>query len=243
MLWKDTINQLKNKIEYNIHKAVYDKEAEEYSKNKANAGNKIIDSFDASGVTINTNALPTDISKINASGVNISVDSDFSVGRMIGKIISTTLSYLTFATIPFIILSVGMLVANDMIIYPAPLRIFGFLSTILNPIVASIALIYYLLRALYSTYMKFRGKLENSQKYELPSIFAFLPITSYEASSSIGRFFIYPFNYPKTEEDADKLPKLASEHLKRLEDSFSGFEEIRKNKVFADLLEVVKKEL
>jgi hypothetical protein len=137
MLWKDTINQLKNKIEYNIHRAVYDKDAEEYSKNKAN---KIIDSFDTSGITINTSVLPTDI-----SGINIHVDSDFSVGRMIGKIIYKTLTYLTIAIIPFIILSIGMLVANDMIIYPAPLRIFGFLSTILNPIIASIALIYYLL--------------------------------------------------------------------------------------------------
>jgi hypothetical protein len=114
---------------------------------------------------------------------------------------------------PLLILYLASLVSNEMIVYPAPIRFLFFLfvltlCSIFSP--ATVILVfYYLVKAGYSYY---RNHLEerDGDTTEIriyPRIFAVLPITTTPGESLLGRFFKYPFHYPKTEKDRKELER------------------------------------
>jgi hypothetical protein len=158
---------------------------------------------------------------------------------------------------PLLILYLASLVANEMIVYPAPMRVFFFLfvlvlCSVFSP--ATVVLVfYYLVKAGYSYY---RNELEDREGDTTPiriypRIFALLPITTTPGASLLGRFFKYPFHYPKTEEDRKELERtdgdgkgsIMDEYMEALKESFPYGETVKGSEPFAERYAAVEKNM
>jgi hypothetical protein len=160
---------------------------------------------------------------------------------------------------PLLILYLASLVSNEMIVYPAPMRFFFFLfvltlCSVFSP--ATVILVfYYLVKAGYSYY---RNELEDRDGDTTPiriypRIFAILPIATTPATSLVGRFFKYPFYYPKTEEDrkelertdgnGDRTKSIMDEYIEALKESFPYGETVKGSEPFAERYATVEKNM
>lgn len=157
---------------------------------------------------------------------------------------------------PLLILYLASLVSNEMIVYPAPIRFIFFLfvltlCSVFSP--ATVILVfYYLVKAGYSYY---RNQLEDREGDTTPiriypRIFAILPIATTPATSLLGRFFKYPFYYPKTEEDRKELERtdgsggsIMDEYMEVLKESFPYGETVKGSEPFAERYNTVEKNM
>lgn len=160
---------------------------------------------------------------------------------------------------PLLILYLASLVSNEMIVYPAPMRFFFFLfvltlCSVFSP--ATVILVfYYLVKAGYSYY---RNELEDRDGDTTPiriypRIFAILPIATTPATSLVGRFFKYPFYYPKTEEDrkelertdgnGDRTKSIMDEYIEALKESFPYGETVKGSDPFAERYATLEKNM
>ena len=152
---------------------------------------------------------------------------------------------------PLLILYLASLVSNEMIVYPAPIRFLFFffvltLCYVFSP--ATVILVfYYLVKAGYSYY---RNHLEDrdgdtTEIRIYPRIFAVLPITTTPGASLLGRFFKYPFHYPKTElERTDgKGGSIMDEYMEVLKESFPYGETVKGSEPFAERYEKIEKNI
>ena len=80
---------------------------------------------------------------------------------------------------------------------------------------------------------------EEDKKPILPPIFALLPIKLTEPETKIGKFFMYPFTYPKSDVGAQKLPKIMANYEKELEGSFKEFDKYKTMPIFSKLINKV----
>jgi len=157
---------------------------------------------------------------------------------------------------PLLILYLASLVSNEMIVYPAPIRFIFFvfvltICSLFSP--ATVILVfYYLVKAGYSYY---RNELEDrdgdtTEIRIYPRIFAILPIATTPATSLIGRFFKYPFYYPKTEEDRKVLERtdgkggsIMDEYMEVLKESFPYGETVKGSEPFAERYATIEKNM
>lgn len=169
----------------------------------------------------------------------------FSAMRLAKKIVNQTLNIIFQVFFPFIGLLLGMIVANEMIVYSAPIRIIFFVATFLVcyfvPFYAILLAIFYLFKGGYSYYIN--NMTEGPKRIIMPTIFALLPITTYKPQSSVASFFMYPFTYPKTELDAEQLPKIMESYWKDLTRSFPGYDSVKDLPIFVDDIKKLQKEL
>jgi hypothetical protein len=165
------------------------------------------------------------------------------------------LSFLQQLIYPLLVLYMASLVANEMIVYPSPIRIFFFIFVVLLCLVFSPALVvlifYYMIKAAYSYY---RNQLEQ-QEIEVrifPRIFALLPVTTTPPMSLWGRLFKYPFYYPKTDNDRKELERtngkeekksIMDEYMDALEASFPYGEKVKGSEPFAKRFETVEQNI
>ena len=188
------LSNLKNKLTYKLHNVAYDPNAnkfaaerakkqkeEEEKKKQENADNKTTDDEDP---------------------------NKFSFKRVLKKTGNKTLDIIKKAIIPFVALMLAMIVTNELIVYSVPIRIIFFIFTFficLFPPAALILGFFYLLKGGYSYYVNHMT--DRPKREIMPTIYALLPITTYQPTSSLGSFFLYPFTYPKNEIAAEQLPK------------------------------------
>ena len=158
---------------------------------------------------------------------------------------------------PLLILYLASLVSNEMIVYPAPIRVLFFLFVLILCSVFSpatvILVFYYLMKAGYSYY---RNELEDRDGGKTgiriyPRIFALLPITTTPATSLLGRLFKYPFHYPKTEQDRKELERtdgkgeksIMDEYMEVLKESFPYGETVKGSEPFAERYATIEKNI
>ena len=227
------VNSLKNKVKYNLHQAVNDPEANEFAAEqpdeplfkKEEVVEEDKDYFDIT-----------------------STDSDpnkFNPTRFLKKIGNHVVRVVKTAFVPCIMLILSMYVANELIVYSAPIRfiffVFTFLICYLFKPMFIILLVYYLCKAGYSYYI---NELTKGPKVKImPTIFALLPLTTYKPTTALGSFFMYPFTYPKTSQDEERLPVLMKEYLKSLKKSFSYFETVQSLPSFVEGMERLEENL
>ena len=207
-------SNLINKLKYNLHKAVYDPNANKFIEEQAK---KKKDSTD--NITTDT----------NTDGEISSDPNKFSAKRLAKKVGSQTLDILKKVFFPFVALMLAMIIANELIVYAVPIRIVFFIFTLALCTysgVASILLsLYYILKGGYSYYINHMT--DGPKKDIMPTIFALLPITTYKPLSSFAAFFLYPFTYPKTENGVLKLPNIMQQYWQALVESFKNFDKIK----------------
>jgi len=169
------------------------------------------------------------------------------------KIISTLLEYgLKLALIIFY-LYLASLVANDMIIYAAPIRAFFFVFTLFFTITlfpcAFFVALYYLLKKGYDYYNQYLSSATVKPPLSFPMIFAILPLTTYYPTSPFVRFFLWAFMYQKSdkpgrmEKENKRLEIIMKNYRDDLHSSFEYLEKIKTTPPFSNLYEIIEKKL
>lgn len=146
--------------------------------------------------------------------------------------IAALVNSLYICTYVAIVLFIGMLVSNDMINLPTPMRIFGFLVACilsLTPPGMFLFMIYYGLRVFYAISMNYILDIKNPEKIPyFPKIFALLPIYNGRIESSFLGALMYPFTYPKSDSAQEKLKELVEKYKDNLDKSFGSLDEYLK---------------
>ena len=212
---KSIITNLVNKVSYKLQKASYDPEADAYAEKKEEKKEIAPDTTDP---------------------------NTFNKRRFANKVYDQFTNTFKICIWPFIAIMSAMIVANEMIIYPVPMRIIFFIFTIilimLNSIAAVLLPIFYILKGGYSYYI---NNMKNGKKQRIiPKIYALLPIMEYKETSYLKSLLLYPFSYPKTDSE---LPEITNDYWKSLIESFKGYDKIKDLPVFVNDIKNAKKSL
>ena len=178
-----------------------------------------------------------------------------------GEIIKATLTniknvvwdYLFKFIVSFFYIMLASLVANDMIIYAAPIRAFFFLFTLFFTTTifpcAIVVAIYYLLKKGYDYYNQYLSSAKDKPLKCFPMIFAILPLTTYYPTSPFIRFFLWIFMYQKSdkpermEKENERLEDIMKKYWDDLNGSFEYLDKIKDTPPFKNFYEIVEKKL
>lgn len=207
------LSNLKNKVTYNLHQAVSDPDANEFASNQP--------------------APPPVTEKVESDDYfEISTTDDpntFNANRLLRKIGNQIIRIIKNGFYPCIVIILSMYVANELIVYSAPIRLIFFMVTfwICYHFMPFLILLlgYYLCKLGYGYYL---NQLSDGPKTKImPTIFALLPLTTDTPVSSLGAFFMYPFTYPKNDKDAKKLPIIMNNYMESLNKAFTYFDKVK----------------
>jgi hypothetical protein len=171
-----------------------------------------------------------------------STDPPSAPRRILTKIWSGFTTGIRMLWYPFACLVLAIFVANDMIVYTAPVRVLFFVFTFLVCYFFSYmftALLFgYAIKAGYQWYI--HNTVGDKTKNIMPAAFTILPITTYQPTSPLGSFFYAPFWYPQSEKKAIRLSEIMQQYWNQLQESFPGFNEIKNLPVFTEGLKQAK---
>lgn len=143
-----------------------------------------------------------------------------------------------------LVLLLSSLVANEMIVYPPPIRLGFFLFTLILCLLASpvifILSIYFLCKKGYDYYINELMWEEGMPKQIImTSLFAFLPLTTNESEGRLKNFFMKPFQYGGqfSQQDGEELAKRMEMYEEDLRESFPYLEKIKNKEPFDARLE------
>ena len=230
---KSILGNVRDKIVYKIHTATYDPEAEKFAKEKKEKEEKAKEekgkqeAFEEAQKS--QDGTPTDSSKKKEEPAKPGIAAKIWRG-------------VTLAFVPLLCLMLSSLVANEMIVYAPPVRILFFLFTFLTCFflrhVMYLLFFAYVIKGGYSYYI---NQMSGGPKQLIwPTRFSLLPITTYVPESLLGRFFLYPFRYPKKEEETETLTAIMADYQNKLNESYPGLEQVKKLPIFVEDLKNVK---
>ena len=169
------------------------------------------------------------------------------------KIVSTLFKYGSALFIIMFYFYLASLVANDMIIYAAPIRAFFFVFTLFFTVTlfpcAIVVALYYLLKKGYDYYNQNLSSATVKPPLSFPMIFAILPLTTYYPTSPFARFFLWAFMYQKSdkpermEKENERLKTIMENYRNDLHSSFEYLEKIKTTPPFSNLYEMIEKKL
>lgn len=222
---------LKNKVKYNLHQAVYDPNANQYVQERK-------EQVDAA-------AQKQQEAKAAATDKENGDPNKFSAKRLAKKVGNQAWAAIQKGFPAFLALMLAMIVTNDLIVYSAPIRIIFFIFTFAICYFAQASALmlgfFYLLKGGYSYY--YNNMTDRPKRVIMPPIFALAPITTYKPMSTLGGFFMYPFTYPKTELSAQQLPVIMKQYWDDLQESFKDLDTVKNLPIFADGLKQIQKDL
>jgi hypothetical protein len=168
----------------------------------------------------------------------------FSITRLFSKTWTHLSNNIATYAVPFVALMLSMLVANEAIIYTPPVRILFFVATFVicvmfNAYLAFLAF-FYIIKAGYSYYVN--NMTDGPKRNIFPTIFAILPITTYEPSGAFTSVLLSPFRYPKSEEKQAKLPELMKDYWNLLLASFPGLDKVKNQPTIAKGLKNIEEQ-
>ena len=189
------LTKLANKINFHASKALDDPEAETYAKeqsiqlaqDKAVAERKLQANADAAKDSETK-------SQIDKKAKELQSRSQFSVFRATGQTATGILSIFGFFILAAVMMYSGHLVANKDIGYSSPFRVLSFLY-------GSLFFIYHIPMGLYDIYVNKKRLI----------YYSFLPLSTYQPSGDLEKFFLGPFCY--TENQESQAAKMAVEAL------------------------------
>lgn len=209
------LTNLKNKVNYNLHQAVNDPDANEFASNQPES----------------PSSEPTkEIGDEDYFKLPSTDDPNtFDFNRLIIKIGNHGVRMIKKGFYPCLVFILSMYVTNEMIVYVWQIRLIFFIATFLicyyfMPFFI-ILIGYYVCKTGYEYYL---NNLSDGPKMKImPTIFALLPLTTDTPISSLGAFFMYPFTYPKNDKDAKKLPIIMNQYMESLKKSFTYFDKVK----------------
>ena len=210
------LTKLQNKVTYKLNEAVDDPNAKKFAEERKT--NQALAAKEA----------PTPQDQ--------STDTPPSTGRRIlTKIWNGFTSGIALLLYPVACLVLAMFVANDMIVYAAPVRILFFVFTFLTCYFLSYmfaALLFgYTIKGGYQWYTY--HMVGDHTKDIMPTVFTITPTTTYQPTSPLGSFVLAPFWYPQSEKKATVLPDIMRHYWNQLQESFPGLGELKSLPLFA----------
>jgi len=209
------LTNLKNKVTYNLHKAVSDPDANEFAANQPESPS------------------PEPTKKIGDDDYFKLPTTDdpntFDFNRLMIKTANRAIRMIRKGFYPCLVIILSMYVANELIVYTWQIRLIFFIVTfwICYYFMPFLILLigYYLCKSGYEYYL---NNLSDGPKTKImPTIFALLPLTTDIPNSSLGAFFVYPFTYPKNDKDAKQLPIIMNNYAESLKKSFTYFDKVK----------------
>ena len=228
----DFLKRLQNKLTYYIYKTVNDDEANKYAEQKQQP-------IEIKEDVVEAVTLPTKTTTVDQIDISRILQNVYDKGSQLVSI----LFY------PILSLYLASLVANELIVYPAPIRlIFFILVLVLCNIFAYIAILmvgYYICKKLYEMYLNREQDPPQPRVKLMPKIFAMIPFTTYTSDNGLVNLFLYPFRYLKgdnAEKDFSFLQILMKKYTDSLNESFPYYEVIRTTEeIFTDRKEIFDK--
>ena len=221
------LTNLKNKVQYNLHQAVYDPTANKFAEDQQKQQQQAV--------------AQAEEKKAEATAAEEGDPNSFSYKRTAKNAYASSVYWIGVLIVPFFALMLAMVVANDLIVYPAGTRIlfFTFVNLIVNfvPISGFILGIFYVLKKCYSIYYNYYNK---GSREIMPYIFALLPITTITPTNSLMRILLSPFTYPKTEIAREKLPVIMKQYWGDLQESFPDLTDFKNIPAFAEGLKKIQ---
>lgn len=225
------LNNLKNKLSYKLHNIVYDPNANKFAEERTKKQKEEEDK------------------KKEVKADNKTTDADdnpnkFSFKRVFKKTVNKTFDIVLKAIIPFVALMLAMIVSNELIVYSIPIRVIFFIFTFIVCLFPPAALIlgfFYIVKGGYSYY--YNHMTDRPKREIMPTIYALLPITTYQSTSTIGSLLLYPFTYPKNDIAKEQLPKTMMQYWSDLQGSFKDFDKVKNLPIFSKEIQQIQKDL
>lgn len=172
-------------------------------------------------------------------------ESDSAVVRVIQQIFYYIQYIIEVSFFPFLSLIMASLIANEMIVYPAPIRFAFFLFTFLMCLSADFIVImislFYLLKYGFHYYVNEMSG--GPKRIIMPTLFAMLPLTTKTYENRFINWLATPFQYGETwsEHDADELKERMELYDTALKESFPYVEALKSQDPFEGQLEKIVK--
>ena len=240
----DFLKRLQNKITYYVYKTVNDDDANEYADKKKhnevkNEENKVKEDYDSN--------LPLSSASISKQPTDNGIDID----RILTELYEYFLLFVKYVLYPLLCIYLSSLVANDLIVYPAGVRIVFFVLILFlcaSFVHVTVGMsLFYTVRKLYEKYLnRERDDKPDPPIKLMPKIFAMLPISTTTYESSFSNFFMYPFRYLKGEKaDVENtfLQELMKKYTDSLNESFPYYEKVKGDTMFVARKEELDKEI
>jgi hypothetical protein len=236
----DFLKRLQNKITYYVYKTVNDDDANEYAKKKQQTLNEVKE------VKEDYDSAPPSIAALKQT-----TDNGIDIDRILTELYDYFLLFCRYVLYPLLCIYLSSLVANDLIVYPAGVRIVFFVLILFlcaSFVHVTIGMsLFYTARKLYEKYLnRDRDDKPNPPIKLMPKIFAMLPISTKTSESSFYNFFMYPFRYLK-DQNAEKenvfLQELMKKYTDSLNESFPYYEKVKGDSMFVARKEELDKEI
>jgi len=238
----DFLKRLQNKITYYIYKTVNDDDANEYAKKQQT----LKEVKEVKEVKEDYNSAPPSIAALKQT-----TDNGIDIDRILTELYDYFLLFCRYVLYPLLCIYLSSLVANDLIVYPAGVRIVFFVlilflcATFVHVTIGMS--LFYTARKLYEKYLnRDRDDKPNPPIKLMPKIFAMLPISTKTSESSFYNFFMYPFRYLK-DQNAEKenvfLQELMKKYTDSLNESFPYYEKVKGDSIFVSRKEELDKEI
>jgi len=224
------VSQLKNKVSYRLEQtlkgAVNDPEANRYAKEKEELK-----------ASVGTGDVPEEI-PANLSAVEKMLRK---MKRIMIRIKERMINIFITFIIPLIL---AMFVANESVMYPAPVRIiyfvFAFVLCYVNKAAAGLLGTIYLGRYAYDYYV---NKMEKRGiPLIVPPILAVLPVKIFDPSAPAAFFkdlIQYPMIYPRNERGENNLMVIMNDYLESLKKSFTYLDNVKSMPMFVEKLKTI----
>jgi len=243
----DFFTKIKNKVAYTIENLINDPAANAFAQEKEKEKEKEKEDTKQSKESPQTQGFesPTTEDSTTDSNENKSPEDETIIFRMIRIFKNTGNSILDHAiTYGSILLGIifAMIVANEMIVYAAPVRVIFFIFVIAlcamyTPVNLVLGLLY-LYKFIYSKYTESYIEEKDRPKIPIfPKIYALLPVTTFKPESSVLKFLLYLFTYPKSYEESKSLIQQMESYKEMLIESFPYYKTLQSNSTFKPLIE------
>ena len=210
------MSSFKNKVKYTLHQAVTDPAANDFAS------------------SLNDEMPLTETKQVEEEKPYFELPTTddpntFDIKRLMIKTANRAIYMIKHGFYPAIAIILSMYVANEMIMYPYPIRFIFFMFTFLicNNYMTFLVLlaVFYLCKWGYQTFLNYTS--DGPKTKIMPTIFALLPLTTDIPVSSIGAFFMYPFTYPKNEKDAKQLPIIMNDYMESMKKAFTYYDKVK----------------
>jgi len=232
------LTKIKNNVVYKINNAINNPDANQYAQEKIDKEKEKQKEKEEQDKKSQEPVITEKYEDPNPTDDDNSDEISFS--RIAKKIWNYIKLIFEKGFFPFIAIILAMYVANEMIVYPAPIRLifflFVFIICVLFKHVTILLGIFYLCKSGYDYYIN--NMAGGEKRRIMPRIYALLPITTYRAESVLTALLLSPFQYPKSKKDEEELVKVMGEYNDTLNDSFAYLDKV---KTFPFFVEGLKK--
>lgn len=238
------LDKLKNKALYKVETLINDPEANRFAAEKAEREKEEKDKAEKEKQEKAKN-ISTSPPVKEALEQPEEPESSSAVVRIAKKTFGYIKRILEVAFFPFLSILFASFIANEMIIYPAPVRLCFFVFTLiiclLSRTVIVILSLFYLCKWGFHYYVNEMS--DGPKRLIMPTLFAILPLTTNEYPNRFKNFFAKPFQYGErwSRRDARELDTRMEMYQTSLKEAFPFVEAIKTQEPYQEQLQKISK--